>query len=148
MQDVRLTEHGMLRGVLVNGTGQGIPNQQVLLLSGATVVAQSVSDVQGKFTVRPPQPGLYQLRGGQSARILRAWTAAAAPPAAQPQVLLIEPMVVRGQHGHGQTGVGGGLYDGGVMQVLSNPWVFSGVVAAGIAIPVAIAADDNDAPGS
>jgi hypothetical protein len=152
--DVRLTEIGVLLGALTDGAGRAIPNQSVALRSGSNVVAQTQSDRQGRFALRPPQPGSYQLQAGNTARVLRIWTAAAAPPAAQSHVLLVDDTVVRGQHGHGhrggQPGVGGGLYDGGIMQVLSNPWVFSGVVAAGIAIPIAIAAsdDDDDAPGS
>ena len=37
-----------------------------------------------------------------------------------------------------------GVYDGAVMKTLSNPWLFSGLLAAGIAVPIALSNNDND----
>jgi hypothetical protein len=34
------------------------------------------------------------------------------------------------------------------MKTLSNPWLFSGLLAAGIAIPIALSNDDDDRDGS
>lgn len=40
---------------------------------------------------------------------------------------------------------GGGWSPGGTLGFLSNPWVLAGIVAAAIAIPLAVSADDDDA---
>jgi hypothetical protein len=144
--DVKLTEQGLFHGQLVTRAGQAVRRQKVELTTKGGTVAGSTSDSDGRFTFQPPQPGVYQLVAPHGGCVLRIWTHAAAPPSAQGHILLVQDTVVRGQHGHGhgQMGVGSGLYDGGVMKALSNPWVFSGIVAAGIAVPIAIAANDND----
>jgi hypothetical protein len=111
-------------------------------------MARSVVDQQGRFAFEGLQAGVYQVLGAGTGSVLRLWQPAAAPPAAQSALLLVEGPVVRGQHPRHFGCPPPGAYDGAVMRALSNPWVFSGLLAAGIAIPIALSDDDDEAEGS
>ena len=146
--DIRLSEQGRFQGQVVDGQGRPSPGAEVSLWRNGQMIARSVTDQQGRFGFERLQAGVYQVTGPGTGSVLRLWQPAAAPPAAQPALLLVEGPVVRGQHPRHLCGPPPGAYDGAMMRALSNPWVFSGLLAAGIAIPIALSNDDDDEEGS
>ena len=90
-------------------------------------VAQTVTDERGMFAVQGLRGGLYTVNSGRAATLYRVWTADTAPPVAKQSVWLVsEGSVVRGA-----SEGGGGL--------LNNPYVWAGVIATAIAVPIAVA---------
>lgn len=143
--DVRLSEQGQFLGTLIDQDGRPIAGAEVQLWSSGKVVQDTTSDANGRVSLTPSRPGLYQIVSGETAGVVRIWNAEGAPPAAKSNVLLVQGPVVRGQH---QPGIGAGVYDGSVVRLLSNPWVFSGLVGAAIAVPIIISNNDDDNEGS
>lgn len=137
VSDVALAEGGSLRGQLLSPQGRGLAGVHVTASVGARDLGSTVTDVNGRFELRGLKGGVLTLRAGQSRMTVRAWTAEAAPPAARGDVLLVA----------GQSQMLGNW--GGFKNVITNPWVIAGVVAAAVAIPVAIHnSNDDDTPAS
>lgn len=125
-QDVRLGDQNTLAGQLLDSNGQPVPQQSVALLQGAKALVETRTDAAGRFAFPQVRSGVYQLTEGTVCVACRAWTNAAAPPAAQGQVLVIaEAGVVRGQQP--------------LSALFTNPLVIGLIIAAAIAIPLAIA---------
>jgi hypothetical protein len=134
--DVRLDQQGTLRGRLVDLEGLPVAGQELELLRGGQSAAQAVSGDAGQFDFAGLPAGVYQIHFDSCAVTCRAWTAAAAPPAARDQlVVLAAPATVRGQQP--------------IQCLFRNPLFIGLVVAAAIAIPIAIHnAKDDRPPGS
>ena len=140
--DVTLKCGGVLQGQVVDQAGLGMADAFVQL-TNAHQQWQTETDVQGRFSIANLRGGSYQLQAGGQSQILRAWTANTAPPSANQGVLFASSAdVVRGQR----------VVSGNTNQFfrvskerLANPWIFGGVVATAVAIPVAIhnSGDDN-----
>jgi len=123
--DVALAADGALRGQLVSAQGRGLPGECVTVSHGGHELVSTVTGPDGYFEVRGLRGGVLNISAGEATALCRAWTAAAAPPNARNQVLLVA--------GQSQT-----LGQGGLRALLTNPWVIAGIVAAAIAIPVGI----------
>ena len=96
--DVALSEHGHLRGRLADAAGRPRGDAVVLLCDGQRNCHRAVTDKQGRFDFPGVAGGCYQLIYRDQTRVVRAWTATAAPPAASPVVhWIVDPLVVRGQ---------------------------------------------------
>jgi hypothetical protein len=81
--------------------------------------------------------GVYELQTLASSDVCRVWAPRTAPPSAQDGVLLVtDDELARGQRGC--------FGEGGALSWLSNPWVLGGIVVAAIAIPLGVAAADDD----
>jgi hypothetical protein len=147
-QDIRLGERGQFQGQIVNAQGRPSARAEVELWKNGQPVARSVADQHGRYQFQGLKAGVYQVLAPGTGGVLRLWQPAAAPPSAQSALLLVEGPVLRGQHPHELGCPPPGAYDGAIMRALSNPWVFSGLLAAGIAIPIALSDDDDEGEGS
>jgi hypothetical protein len=131
--DIRLDEHGALQGRLVDLTGQAVAGEPVELQQARRPVARATSDAAGRFTFPQIPAGVYQICFDSHAVTCRVWSAAAAPPAARHElVILAAPLAVRGQQPF--------------HAVFRNPLFVGLVIAAAIAIPIAIHSAKDDRP--
>jgi hypothetical protein len=129
-QDVRLGPDGTLAGQLLDTNGQPVTQQPIALLQGGKALAETRTDATGRFAFPQVRSGVYQISEGTVCSACRAWTAVAAPPAAQAQLLVVaEAGVVRGQQP--------------LSALFTNPLVIGLIIAAAIAIPLAIAHKEN-----
>ena len=154
--DVALDAGGGLRGTVVDRQGAPQPGAEVALIpqkqatpgqtggpprdqgsaeSEKTAKEKSLrvkTDQAGRFRFAGLTGGLYLLHTGGQARVVRAWTSGAAPPAAKESTLLV---------------AGEGLIRGQMPLeefFASDALVITGLVAAMIAIPIAIHNQGND----
>ena len=84
--------------------------------------------------------GVYDLRRQHSSGVYRLWAPRTAPPAAEKGVLLVTGDGVQ----LGQKGYCDAKRSEQHFGFLANPWVLAGIVAAAIAIPLAVASNDDD----
>ena len=124
--DLKLQKDDVLLGQVVRPDGKPAAGLQVTLHSAGREIARSTTEKTGYFAFRDVRAGVYQLTTDQSQAACRVWSAATAPPAAQPGVL----MVTGGRQVLGQ--------EGPLAFWLGNPWVIAGLTATAIAIPIAI----------
>jgi hypothetical protein len=133
LQDVCLDATGSLAGQAFDAAGQPASRQPMTLLQGSRVVAQTRSDAAGRFVFPQVRGGVYQISNGTANTACRVWTKAAAPPAAQGQVVLrTEAEVVRGQQP--------------ISCLFTNPLVVGLIVAAAVAIPLAVHQSRGEEP--
>lgn len=126
--DVALGERGTVVGQVVDSQGVGVAERRVVLWQGSRAIASATSDARGYFDLEAGQAGVYQLAAGDSAVVVRVWAAGTAPPVAQRGVLLVSGHeVYRGQQSVRS-----------VRNFLAHPVTVVGVVATGIAVPVAL----------
>jgi len=144
--DVALKRGGVLQGQIVNEAGAGIAEVPVKLTAGRQHW-QTKTDAQGWFRVAGLRGGTYQFLAVEQVQLLRAWAAGTAPPSAS-QGVLVTPStdIVRAQR---VISPKTNRFFRVAKQQLANPWVFGGIVATAVAIPVAIHnADDDDPPAT
>ena len=151
--DVRLTQHGALNGQLVDRQGAPLADSIVTLWSDGQMVSRSMTTAQGRFQFTGLRGGIYQVASQNTGGIYRVWTNRTAPPVSKPGILLAEGVALRGQCSDCiyancpcnacQAGFGGGHYGGSVMRALNNPWLMGGLIAAGIAVPIAVSNSDD-----
>ena len=139
--DVALAGDGLLHGQVLNAAGKPLPNASVALFGrdGKPVVAKT--NQHGAFAYKGVKGGVYGLQSGETLRVCRVWAPKTAPPKAAKAVMLVaDAKTVRGQHGpppHINEAVKRSK------RLLANPLVVAGVVGTAIAVPVAIANDDD-----
>jgi hypothetical protein len=168
VSDIALSEGGMLVGQVVDTVGQPSADIDVALIFGGEVVVQSVTDAEGRFAFAGVTGGTHQLATANSVQTIRAWAPQTAPPSAlQVATLVPDETIIRGQHAvgcgdaigcppnYGQPPYGGQRHGGqayGGRPVINwmrmHPGMVMAGIAAAIAIPVAIAASDEDDPHS
>ena len=131
--DVTLTDAGLLRGQLVDTNGWAQSGVQVVALSGDRVGAKSVTDESGHFALSVGTSGVYLLSDGNSAALVRAWNANAAPPVAKSSLLFVSGNSIER-----------GAKCGAPRPMLS---AIVGIAAVGgiVAVVIAAAVDDDDA---
>ncbi len=96
--DIALREGGVLHGQVLNRQGQPVKQGAVKLIQNERVVAQTVSDERGNFSVDGLRSGVYAIQSGEHTSYHRLWTADQAPPAANRGLLIVDgPMAARGQ---------------------------------------------------
>ena len=128
--DVTLANDGMLRGQLVDTNGWAQSGVQVAALSGDRVVAKSVTDESGHFALSVGTSGVYLLSDGNSAALVRAWNANAAPPIAKSSLLFVS---------------GNSVERGGRPRPRLSAIVGVAAFAGVAALVIAAATDDDDA---
>lgn len=135
--DVALRTGGVLVGQVVDQQGVAKAGAPVLIRYGEHEVVRTTTDQNGVFAAYGLRGGQHQLLTEDGVSVCRLWAPNTAPPGAQPAILVVSGnSVVRGQ------------WHGGPMGwVKAHPYMTAGMVAAAIAIPIALAADD-DSPGS
>ena len=141
--DVRLQAEGVLDGQLVDPQGQPIEASELLICNGRQTWLMQ-SDSAGRFQVSGLKGGTYKVQSAQQTKLVRAWVVGTAPPNAAEGLLLVRDAdVVRGQR---RGSYGYPLAWERLKYPLANPWVFGGIVATAVAIPVAIHNADDDHP--
>jgi hypothetical protein len=134
IRDVALQSAGVLQGQVVDQQGVPQAGKQVAAVQSGKAISVAKTDEAGRFTMASLPGGVYELQTASNSEVCRLWAPRTAPPAAQDRVLLVSNSnVVLGQHG-----------GGGALGWLANPWVLGGIVAAAIAIPLAVASNDDD----
>jgi hypothetical protein len=132
VRDVSLQPNGRLQGQVLDSQGAPRAGIPVALVQDSKVVAATQTQADGRFAMQGVKAGVYQLGTANGVSVVRLWAPRMAPPAAQPQALVIDgDTVVRG-------GMGGGLFG-----LLTNPWVLAGLTATAIIVPLVL--DDDDA---
>ena len=131
--DVALQEGGTLLGQVVDRQGSPLVKVPVSLRSAAGELARVQTNSNGHFRFSGLRNGVYEVATPVGANVYRVWSHRAAPPAAQPQALVVVGNeVLRGQSGSR------------LMRTLrENPLIPIGLVAAAIAIPLAVVDDDG-----
>jgi len=140
--DVALRAGGMLVGQVVDQQGIAQPNHVVSIRFGEQEVVRTTTDHNGVFAAQGLRGGQYELVTDDGLGVYRLWAEETAPPAASDSVVLVSGQeVVRGQW-HGGYGAGW------LNWIRSHPYITAGIVAAAVAIPVAVASQDDDGPNS
>lgn len=135
--DIVMLPGNIVAGELRDADDRPIGNAEIAIIRGRETIARGMTDKQGEFAIEVPHGGTFLVFSKQSSRLVRAWTASAAPPKSKTRIhLTASRTIVRGQ----SPGPGMG------MDPFLGLFLVSGVIAA-IAIPLAINAnDDNDSP--
>jgi len=134
VSDVQLDAAGTLHGLVLNLEGLPVADLPVLIRQGDHPVAQTQTDLLGRFAAGRLRGGTYQVLVGGRSKLLRAWTEGTAPPAAKPLALVVVgSSVVRGQLP-------------AQCFFASDKVIIAGMVAAMIAIPIAV--NNGGAPAS
>ena len=130
--DVTLRPDGRLQGIVVDASGLPLPNIRVDVTQSSSLIAYSVSNERGQFTVPITRGGVYQIEAGGSFVVCRLWSAPAAPPSAPPELLIVAGgATLRGQ---------AGMYN----WISEHPWCFYTVLATAIVVPVVIISSNHD----
>jgi len=142
--DVALQSSGVLSGQVIDSAGTAVVGKVVRLTNGRQIW-QTQTDEKGCFQLASLPGATYQLDAVEQTQLIRAWAAGTAPPHASQGLLVSQTTdVVRGQR---SVSPNTNQFFRVAKQRLANPWVFGGIVATAVAIPVAIHnADDDDAP--
>ena len=145
--NIKLTDAGVLKGRVADGTGRPMAEQAVTLVKSGKAVATATTQADGTFAVAKVVPGTYVLSVDNKAAEVRVWDALAAPPKSMNEALLLAgDESVRGQYGPGACppDVGGGGFFGG-LDFITLATVGSAVTAAVLAgVAVSEINDAND----
>ncbi len=145
--DVVLQEKGVLVGRIVDAQGAAVANTPVSLQLRGKEVTRVVSDAKGSFQAEGLHGGVYQVASAGHQGTYRLWAPRTAPPTASTGMSIVsQPVdVVRGQYGPGG---GGGPFSSVGQWIAEHPIMTAAGVAAAIAVPIAVADDDDDPPAS
>lgn len=140
VNDVALRPGGLLVGKVVDARGLGQAGALVSVQYEGREIVRTTTDANGVFAARGLRGGQYQIQSPNGQSICRLWAEGTAPPAAkQAAVVVTGQDVVRGQFGYGMAWID---------WMRDHPYLTAGTVAAAIAIPVALATNDDWKPGS
>ncbi len=148
VRDVVLGPGGSLTGWVVDRQGAPVAHAAVQLHRDGQIVATARTAADGRLDVPGLSSGVYQLVVEQRVTWCRVWHPELAPPAAERQLLLAIGSATRGQYRsyydprRTRRGLGSGHYGGALLRFVDRPWVAAGLVATGIALPLAL--DDQD----
>lgn len=124
--DTELDSFGFLHGRVFSARGLPAADVTVVLRQTDRELVRTETDAQGRFRLGRLRGGTYQLSVGAQGRLVRAWAAHTAPPAAGDIVVVLrDGDVVRGQMPLEEF-------------FASDAVLLIGLVAAMIAIPIAI----------
>lgn len=150
--DIALTDGGLMTGKVVNAQGAPIAKTSVSLQQAGQEIATAVTNEEGAFAVQGLRGGLYQVVSNGGVVSYRLWAPNTAPPAANQSALIVTGQeILNGQYCGPNScppGQGGGNGGGIMGWVREHPLLVAGGIAAAIAIPLAVADDDDDAPAS
>lgn len=136
VRDVMLGAGGTLRLRIVSRAGQPAAGVTLQLLDPSALELRQpiTTGPDGAAHWQGLQGGVALLRLGHQLQTIRLWTAAAAPPAALQELLVVqEEPVVRGQQPF-------------LCLFGQEPIMLAVLVAAAIAIPIAVHSSGSDAP--
>ena len=139
--DVQLQTGGLLHGQLVDKQGNALAATNIVVTNDRAQW-QTQTDAQGRFQIAGLSGSTYRMAVGQQVQMIRAWSPGTAPPKTVTGLLVVKDNgVVLGQHCASPVC---GSAIAAAKHPLANPWIFGGLVAAAIAIPVAIHNSDDD----
>ncbi|QDT68475.1 hypothetical protein MalM25_13970 [Planctomycetes bacterium MalM25] len=139
--DVVLQPEGLLVGQVVSASGAPLSKSEVKLRLKDGREAVAKTNEEGGFAFRGVR-GVVTLHSDKTAAVVRTWAPGTAPPNATPALLMVEgDQVARGQH---YAGAGTQAVVDRSKRLMANPLFVAGVIATAVAIPVAIANDDDD----
>lgn len=139
--DVVLQEGNVLIGQVVDAQGVSQPETTVTIANHQAEVASVKTDEAGRFSVSGLQGGVYRVAIGQQQGIYRVWAPNTAPPVAQKSVMMVVGQdVVRGQYGYTP-----GPFTSMAQWCADHPIFCAAAIGAAIAIPIAVADDDDPA---
>ena len=96
--DVAMQADGTVQGQVLNAQGAHLDGAVVSIRQGNEEVARTLTDAQGRFTVRNLRGGVYHVVAGRGAKVFRFWAPKTAPPSAQAQAVIVSGAeIVRGQ---------------------------------------------------
>lgn len=131
--DVALRDGGIFVGKVVSTQGAPVASAAVSIRQGDNEVAQTVTNEEGVFAAQGLHNGVYQVVADNGVASYRFWSAEMAPPAANNSALIVTGnTVVNGQGGIGSW-------------VRNHPLLVAAGVATAIAVPLAVADDDDPA---
>jgi len=126
--NVQLRDGGVLLGQALTAEHVALAGTPVTLHNQAgEEVAKGKTDKNGYFAFRRLPQGVYRVVVENGYRDFRAWTRAAAPPAAQNGLLVVS-----------DKGLARGQNTGGLLGFATSPLGIGLLVATSIAVPVAI----------
>jgi hypothetical protein len=126
-------------GQVVDGQGAPLARVPVSLRGVAGELAASQTNAKGYFAFSGMKGGVYEVATPAGSGVYRVWSPGAAPPAAQPGVLIVAGSeTLRGQCCDPCGPCGGVLGFFG-----KHPLLTATLIAAAIAIPIAVTADDG-----
>lgn len=139
--DIALRPEGLLIGQLVSASGEPLAGKEVKLGLSDGREASAKTNSEGGFAFRGAK-GVMVLASDKSRVVVRGWSPKTAPPSATPALLLVETEgLVRGQH---YAGTGTQAVVDKSKRLFANPLFVAGVIGTAVAIPVAIANNDDD----
>lgn len=145
--DVALAEGGLFTGKVVNAQGAPIAKTEVSVRLADEEVAKATTNEEGVFAVTGLRSGLYTVVAENGQVTYRVWDAGVAPPVANQSALIVTgDEVLAGQYpGYGAPMPHQGGHPGILGWVREHPLLVGGAIAAAIAIPIAVADDDDPA---
>lgn len=145
--DVAMSAGGVFTGKVV--TAQGVPMEktEVSLQQAGVEIAKATTNEEGVFAVQGLRGGLYQVVAGGGMVSYRLWAAKTAPPIANRSALIVTgEEVLNGQHCGSVIPAATHGRGGGVMGwARQNPLLVAAGIATAIAVPLALADDDDPA---
>jgi hypothetical protein len=150
--DVALSAQGSLSGSVVDARGHSRGKTVVEVRRGRRLVARTLSDDKGLYTIANLPGGLYQVRVDGSETLIRAWAEGTAPRSAAGRLQIIaNAPIIRGQAAAAPPTAAagsstGGIFGGAGMSAwMTTALVVGGVVGAIVVIDV-LDDDDEDSP--
>ena len=132
--DVALRPGGLLVGQVVDAQGAIQAAKVVSIQYGDREVARTATDQNGVFAAQGLRGGQYQIVTDNGLSVCRLWAPETAPPSANEAAIVVT----------GQEVVRGNMGGDWLNWVRNHPYITAGIVAAAIAVPLAVAADDDD----
>ena len=150
--DVALSADGSLSGSVVDTRGHSRGKTVIEVRRGRRLVARTLSDDKGLYTVKNLPGGLYQVRVDGTQTLIRAWAAGTAPRSAAGLLQVIaNPPIIRAQDGEAPTTDDDSSYGGrfGERQAAGlKTALIVGVVVGAIFIIDELNDDDDSPPAS
>ncbi|MEM9187292.1 MAG: carboxypeptidase-like regulatory domain-containing protein [Planctomycetota bacterium] len=143
--DIALRDGGLLVGQVVDAQGKPLAEAAVSVRLGHNEIVITTTDKNGVFAAKGLRGGEYQVVTGGGQVAYRLWAPQTAPPAASNGALIVTGHdVVNGQCQCPPSAPCGCDNGGGLVGWVKNhPMLVAAGIAAAIAIPVAVADDDD-----
>lgn len=139
--DVELRQDGVLIGQVVADDGAPRVGAEVRLELADGRSASAKTNKQGGFAFSGLS-GVAQVQTEHAGITVRAWQPGTAPPKAARALLVVDSdQVARGQY---YAGAGTQSFVNGSKRLFANPLFVAGVIGTAVAVPIAIANDDDD----
>lgn len=87
--DISLSEKGEFAGRVFDHTGRALEGAEVVVRQGDKVIAKSVTNDKGLFTIAGVKAGAYQVKAGNTEGLFQVWELSSAPESAKGHALLV-----------------------------------------------------------